>query len=89
MPASLQSVMCCADDAAKDSGVNASKPPLNVAFACIWLAVESTLHSPVFFLCKFRYSNWKRVNDFVFSIDSLQDNSFVACSHSKPIQEIG
>ncbi len=87
MPASLQSVMCCADDAAKDSGVNASKPPLNVAFACIRLAVEGTLHSPVFFLCKFRYSNW--YNDFVFSIDSLQDNSFVACSHSKPIQEIG
>jgi len=45
--ASLQSVMCCADDAAKDSGVKKGKPPLNVAFACLML-VACDLHPPVF-----------------------------------------
>ncbi len=50
--ASLQSIMCCADDAAKDSGVKEGKPPLNAAFASLLLVVACNLHPPVFFsLC--------------------------------------
>ncbi len=50
LPASLQSVMCCADDAAKDSVVKKGKPPLNIAFACLLLLVECNMHSLVFFV---------------------------------------